>query len=42
VPPVIDRVRNGEGSALIEASVVRLDPHSSSDDHRKYRDEADL
>jgi 2-oxoisovalerate dehydrogenase E1 component len=42
VPPVIASVRAGEGPALIEASVVRLDPHSSSDDHRKYRDHADL
>ena len=32
----------GDGPALVEASVVRIDPHSSSDDHRKYRDQADL
>ena len=35
-------MRHGEGPSLIEASVVRIDPHSSSDDHRKYRDQADL
>ncbi|MBS1859420.1 MAG: dehydrogenase E1 component subunit alpha/beta [Acidobacteria bacterium] len=42
VPPVVAAIRAGEGPALIEASVVRLDPHSSSDDQRKYRDEAEL
>ena len=42
VPPVVDAVRAGEGPALIEASVVRIDPHSSSDDHRKYRNQAEL
>ncbi len=36
-PPVIERIRQGEGPALIEARVVRLDPHSSSDDQKKYR-----
>ena len=35
-------MRRGDGPALVEASVVRIDPHSSSDDHRKYRDQADL
>ena len=35
-------MRHGGGPSLIEASVVRIDPHSSSDDHRKYRDQADL
>lgn len=39
---VIDSIRRGEGPALIEASVVRLDPHSSSDDHRKYRPAEEL
>jgi 2-oxoisovalerate dehydrogenase E1 component len=42
VPPIVQSIRSGEGPALIEASVVRIDPHSSSDDHRKYRDESDL
>ncbi|MCC6343580.1 MAG: tungsten formylmethanofuran dehydrogenase [Bryobacterales bacterium] len=42
LPPVIDAMRHGAGPALVEAKVVRLDPHSSSDDQRKYRDEAEL
>ena len=42
VPGVVAAIRAGEGPALIEASVVRLGPHSSSDDHRKYRDASDL
>ena len=35
-------MRHGAGPALLEAKVVRLDPHSSSDDHRKYRGETEL
>ena len=35
-------MRHGAGPALVEAKVVRLDPHSSSDDHRKYRGETEL
>lgn len=34
--------RKGNGPVLIEADVVRLLPHSSSDDHRKYRTEEEL
>ncbi len=34
--------RRGEGPVLIEAETVRLLPHSSSDDQRKYRDAEDL
>jgi 2-oxoisovalerate dehydrogenase E1 component len=34
--------RAGKGPALILAHTVRLLPHSSSDDQRKYRPEADL
>jgi len=37
LPPAIEGVRRGEGPILFEADVVRLEPHSSSDDHRKYR-----
>ena len=37
VPPIIERVRHGGGPALVEARVIRLDPHSSSDDQKKYR-----
>lgn len=42
LPSVIDAMRHGAGPALVEASVVRLDPHSSSDDHRRYRGETEL
>ena len=38
----ISKVRNGEGAVLINAKVVRLLPHSSSDDHTKYRSEEEL
>lgn len=36
------RARKGDGPSLVVADVVRLLPHSSSDDQRKYRDEEDL
>ncbi len=36
------KVRNGEGAVLIHAKVVRLLPHSSSDDHLKYRTPEEL
>ncbi|MBZ5585584.1 MAG: tungsten formylmethanofuran dehydrogenase [Acidobacteriia bacterium] len=42
LPPVIAAMRRGAGPALVEAKVVRLDPHSSSDDHRKYRVQNEL
>jgi 2-oxoisovalerate dehydrogenase E1 component len=42
LPDVIGRMRKGQGPALVEAQVVRLDPHSSSDDQRKYRPEEEL
>jgi TPP-dependent pyruvate/acetoin dehydrogenase alpha subunit len=42
LPPVIEAMRHGTGPALVEAMVVRLDPHSSSDDQRKYRGETEL
>ncbi len=38
----VERARRGEGPSLIEADTVRLLPHSSSDDQRKYRDPEDL
>ncbi len=41
-PALIERIRGGGGPVLIEAKVVRLDPHSSSDDHRKYRSGEEL
>ncbi|MCX8010296.1 MAG: thiamine pyrophosphate-dependent enzyme, partial [Ignavibacteria bacterium] len=38
----VDYARTRKGPALIEANVIRLLPHSSSDDQRKYRKEEDL
>jgi len=38
----VDRARKGLGPTLIESHIPRLLPHSSSDDHRKYRSEDDL
>jgi 2-oxoisovalerate dehydrogenase E1 component len=42
LPPLIERIRAGHGPVLVEAQVIRMDPHSSSDDHRKYRSEDEL
>ncbi len=38
----VAKARRGDGPGLIEAETIRLLPHSSSDDQRKYRDPADL
>ncbi|MFZ9887163.1 MAG: thiamine pyrophosphate-dependent dehydrogenase E1 component subunit alpha, partial [Myxococcota bacterium] len=38
----VARARRGEGPTLLVADVVRLLPHSSSDDQRKYRPEDEL
>ncbi len=38
----VKHARSGQGPVLIEADVVRLLPHSSSDDHRKYRSPQEL
>jgi 2-oxoisovalerate dehydrogenase E1 component len=38
----IKRAREGKGPALVVSNVVRLLPHSSSDDHRKYRTPEEL
>ncbi|MCC7173659.1 MAG: dehydrogenase [Bryobacterales bacterium] len=42
LPPVIQRIRQGGGPALVEGRVIRIDSHSSSDDQRKYRSEEEL
>jgi len=42
LPPVIGRIREGGGPALVEGRVIRMDSHSSSDDQRKYRSEEEL
>lgn len=38
----IEYVKRGDGPALIEADTIRLHSHSSSDDHKKYRDAAEI
>jgi len=38
----VERARRGKGPSLIQSDVVRLLPHSSSDDQRKYRSKEDL
>lgn len=38
----VARARRGDGPSLVVADVVRLLPHSSSDDQRKYRPEDEL
>ena len=38
----VDRARKGHGPTVIESNVVRLFPHSSSDDHKKYRSQEEL
>ncbi|GAB3226466.1 pyruvate dehydrogenase (acetyl-transferring) E1 component subunit alpha [Glycomyces halotolerans] len=38
----LDRARNGEGPSLIEAFTYRMQPHTTSDDATRYRDEAEL
>lgn len=42
VKKAIEYIKSGKGPALIEAEVVRLGSHSSSDDQRKYRHEDEL
>ena len=38
----VKRARSGKGPTIIVSEVVRLLPHSSSDDHRKYRKPEEL
>jgi 2-oxoisovalerate dehydrogenase E1 component len=42
VQEAVDYIKAGKGPALIEADVVRLQSHSSSDDQKKYRDKDEL
>ena len=42
VRPLLAEMRAGGGPLLVEAHVIRLDSHSSSDDQAKYRSEKDL
>ncbi|MCH7229518.1 thiamine pyrophosphate-dependent dehydrogenase E1 component subunit alpha [Glycomyces sp. L485] len=38
----LDRARTGEGPSLVEAFTYRMQPHTTSDDATRYRDEAEL
>jgi 2-oxoisovalerate dehydrogenase E1 component len=40
--PLVAAMRRGSGPLFVEAMVVRLDSHSSSDDQTKYRAEQDM
>jgi 2-oxoisovalerate dehydrogenase E1 component len=42
VKEALEHIRSGKGPALIEAEVVRLQSHSSSDDQKKYRKSEEL
>ena len=42
IQEAIEYIKSGKGPALIEAEVVRLESHSSSDDQKKYRDKKEL
>lgn len=42
LPAVIETMRQGGGPALVEAQVIRMDSHSSSDDQKKYRSQEEL
>jgi 2-oxoisovalerate dehydrogenase E1 component len=42
IKEAIEHIRSGKGPALIEAEVVRLQSHSSSDDQKKYRKDEEL
>ena len=38
----VERARNGGGPTLIEARTIRMMPHSSADDHHRYRTHEEL
>ena len=38
----VERARSGDGPCIVIADVIRMLPHSSSDDHTKYRTKEDL
>lgn len=42
LPGLIQSMREGGGPILVEAEVVRLESHSSSDDQTKYRSEQEM
>jgi 2-oxoisovalerate dehydrogenase E1 component alpha subunit len=42
VTKAVDRARLGEGPTLVETKTIRMMPHSSSDDHLRYRSQEEL
>ena len=42
VAEATERARRGEGPSVIEALTYRVEPHSTSDDPTRYRDEAEV
>lgn len=42
VSEAVARARSGEGPTLIEALTYRIHGHTTSDDHRRYRDEEEV
>jgi len=42
VTEAVERARSGDGPTLVEAKTIRMMPHSSSDDHLRYRSQEEL
>ena len=42
VTEAVNRARSGEGPTLVETNTIRMMPHSSSDNHLRYRSQDDL
>jgi len=42
VSRAIERARSGEGPAIVEATTYRLSDHTTADDARRYRDDAEV
>jgi len=42
VRTAVNRARSGDSPTLVEANTIRMMPHSSSDDHLRYRTQEDL
>jgi len=42
VKAAVERARGGDGATLISAKVARFTSHSSDDDQRRYRPQAEL
>lgn len=42
VTKAVNRARSGDGPTLVETKTIRMMPHSSSDDHIRYRSQKEL